>query len=62
MARRKVNLKKRLGELRNEPEPAITISITLDAATFKELSIQAEQHRLSLELYIQQVLQRHLTE
>ncbi len=50
------NLKKRLDDLRQEPEPPVELTLTLDAELYQALKALARQHRQSLEAYLLRVL------
>ena len=50
--KKSANLKKRLEELRDEPEATVEVVLQLDAALYRTLKKLAAQERLSLEAYI----------
>lgn len=54
-----INLKKRLDDLRDEPEMAVEVMLNLDAELCRMLKKLADGERLSLEAYIEQVVKRN---
>ena len=54
--KKSANLKKRLEELRDEPEATVEVVLQLDAALYRTLKKLAAQERLSLEAYIARIL------
>ena len=53
------NLKKRFDELRNEPELSVEVVLQLDADLHRTLKKFAAEERLSLEIYIINVLRNN---
>ena len=60
MPRKRPDLKKRLSELRDEPEPQIEIELQIDAALLRHLKLLARRKRVPVETYITNILVKHV--
>lgn len=60
MARKRVDLKKRLDTLRNVPQPPVPVLLQLDASLLKSLTKLASEQEQSVERYVEQLLQKHV--
>ncbi len=59
MVKKRVDLKKRLDALRDEPAAPVAVSLLLDASLVQQLKSLAAYQRQPLEVYIADVLQKH---
>ena len=59
MAKKRVDLKKRLDDLRGQPEPPVDVSMQLDTNLYRLLTTLAATEQLTLEAYLVNVLNRH---
>lgn len=57
---KKVDLKKRLDALRDEPAAPVDLQLHLDASLVQSLRSLAAHQRQSLEIYITYLLQKHV--
>ena len=60
MPRKRPDLKKRLSELRDEPEPQIEIELQVDGELLRRLKLLARRKRLPVETYITNILTKHV--
>lgn len=58
--KKSANLKKRLDGLRDEPDPPVEMTLSLDADLYRTLKHLAAQEELSIEVYIASVLSKHI--
>ena len=59
MAKKRINLKQRLDELRNEPAAPVSVSLVLEAGLVQQLKSLAADQQQSLEIYVAAVLSKH---
>ena len=60
MPRKRPDLKKRLDELRDEPEPQIELELQVDAELMRRLKRLARRKRVPVETYITNILTEHV--
>ena len=60
MPHKRPDLKKRLNELRDEPEPQIEIELQVDAELMRRLKVLARRKRVPVETYITNLLATHV--
>ena len=60
MARKRVDLKKRLDTLRNVPQPPVPVLLHLDTGLLKSLTKLAAEQEQPVERYVEQLLQKHV--
>ena len=58
--KRKPNLKKRLDELRDEPDPQIELELQIDSELLRGLKQLARRKRIPVEAYIVNILAKHV--
>ncbi len=59
MAKKRVDLKQRLDDLRHDPEPPVAVMLQLDADLYRLLIALAAGEQLSLDAYLVNTLQHH---
>ena len=60
MPRKQPDLKKRLSELRDEPESQIEIELQIEPELMRRLKLLARRKRVPVETYIVNILSKHV--